>query len=229
MIAWKVYQSGEDYQNSYRWATAGIEPPPITERNPTANYPTADTYRQYVVGSLWAAFMAGFTAAGDRTAVPHDQREPDAGKATEADMRAFGASHTACYKWPEDTPEHKALRAAYIEGAADCGGVSPGKVEGKLNETVIESAISGLYEMPDHRKFWIDEPVAREITRRMKAILTLSPGKGEGWREERKQILDLIDTLSRRRVVPSFVDLKEAIHALPSPPISSRAEDSGKS
>lgn len=36
----------------------------------------------------------------------------------EADMRAFGASDAACYKWPDDTPEHKALRAAYIEGAA---------------------------------------------------------------------------------------------------------------
>ncbi len=39
-----------------------------------------------------------------------------------ADMRAFGASDAACYKWPEDTSEHKALRAAYMEGAADCGG-----------------------------------------------------------------------------------------------------------
>lgn len=42
-------------------------------------------------------------------------------KPTEADMRAFGASHIACYKWPDDTPEHRALRAAYIEGAADFG------------------------------------------------------------------------------------------------------------
>lgn len=41
---------------------------------------------------------------------------------SKADMRAFGASDAACYKWPDDTPEHKALRAAYIEGAADCGG-----------------------------------------------------------------------------------------------------------
>jgi hypothetical protein len=40
-------------------------------------------------------------------------REPDAG-----DWAAFGASDAACYKWPEDTSEHKALRAAYIEGAA---------------------------------------------------------------------------------------------------------------
>ena len=29
----------------------------------------------------------------------------------------FGASDAACYKWPDDTPEHRACRAAYIEGA----------------------------------------------------------------------------------------------------------------
>lgn len=39
--------------------------------------------------------------------------------ASEGDMRAFGASYVACYKWPEDTSEHKALRAAYCEGASD--------------------------------------------------------------------------------------------------------------
>ena len=37
---------------------------------------------------------------------------------TDADMRAFGASDEACYRWPEDTPEHKALRRAFIDGAA---------------------------------------------------------------------------------------------------------------
>lgn len=41
-------------------------------------------------------------------------REPNAG-----DWAAFGASDAACYKWPDDTAEHKALRAAYIEGAAE--------------------------------------------------------------------------------------------------------------
>ena len=39
----------------------------------------------------------------------------------EAAMRAFGASDAACVLWPDDTDEHKALRAAYIRGAADCG------------------------------------------------------------------------------------------------------------
>lgn len=37
-------------------------------------------------------------------------------------MRAFGASHAACSKWPDDTAEHRALRAAYCQGAADYGG-----------------------------------------------------------------------------------------------------------
>lgn len=56
-------------------------------------------------------------ASLQRPAMKLDQGE----QAAAADMRAFGASEAACYKWPDDTPEHKALRAAYIEGAADCG------------------------------------------------------------------------------------------------------------
>jgi hypothetical protein len=40
------------------------------------------------------------------------------GQPTAADMQAFSASEACCYLWPEDTDEHKALRAAYIKGAA---------------------------------------------------------------------------------------------------------------
>lgn len=36
-----------------------------------------------------------------------------------ATMRAFGASDAACYLWPDDSETHKALRAAYICGAAN--------------------------------------------------------------------------------------------------------------
>lgn len=36
----------------------------------------------------------------------------------DSDMRAFGASDEACYRWPEDTPEHRACRQAFIAGAA---------------------------------------------------------------------------------------------------------------
>lgn len=76
MIAWQAYQATEDYQNSYKWATAGIEPPPVVRRDPNANYPTADSYRQYVQGSLWAAFMAGFNAATERAASLHESINP---------------------------------------------------------------------------------------------------------------------------------------------------------
>lgn len=65
MKAWTAYKAGDDYANSYKWATAGIDPPPVKDRDPTANYPTAESYRRYVEGSLWAAFMAGFAAGGD--------------------------------------------------------------------------------------------------------------------------------------------------------------------
>ncbi len=33
-------------------------------------------------------------------------------------MVRLSASEVACYRWPEDTVEHRALRAAYINGAA---------------------------------------------------------------------------------------------------------------
>lgn len=33
-------------------------------------------------------------------------------------MRAISASEIACYKWPENTPEHRQLRAAFVAGAA---------------------------------------------------------------------------------------------------------------
>lgn len=43
---------------------------------------------------------------------------PAATPVSEGDMRAFGASEHAAYKWPDDTPEHRAARAAFCEGAA---------------------------------------------------------------------------------------------------------------
>lgn len=34
------------------------------------------------------------------------------------------ASETACYKWPEDTAEHRALRSAFMDGAASVAGAA---------------------------------------------------------------------------------------------------------
>jgi len=63
MIAWKAYQETEDYANSYKWATAAIEHVVLPEpTDPMANRWTEDHYRQFVQGSMWAAFMAGFRA-----------------------------------------------------------------------------------------------------------------------------------------------------------------------
>lgn len=36
-----------------------------------------------------------------------------------AELHAFGASHVACYLWPDDTAEHRTARVAYCQGAAD--------------------------------------------------------------------------------------------------------------
>ncbi len=57
----------------------------------------------------------------DRMAMRHALAAYEAAKSPTpepADMRAFGASDAAAYKWPDDTPEHRALRKAYCDGAA---------------------------------------------------------------------------------------------------------------
>jgi hypothetical protein len=74
MIAWTAYQKTEDYQNSYNWATKGIDYMVLPEpKDPTANRYTHEHYRQFVQGSLWAAFMAGFNAS---MTAPTDNRTP---------------------------------------------------------------------------------------------------------------------------------------------------------
>lgn len=77
MKAWTAYQATEDYQNSYKWATAAIKHVVLPEpKDPTANRWTEDHYRQFVVGSMWAAFMTGFNAATERAASLHESVNP---------------------------------------------------------------------------------------------------------------------------------------------------------
>lgn len=44
------------------------------------------------------------------------------------EMARLSASEAACYRWPEDTAEHRAMRAAFCDGAAhivgDVGGTN---------------------------------------------------------------------------------------------------------
>lgn len=69
MRAWEQYKASEDYANSFKWATAAIQYADLPKpEDPTANAWTHDHYRDFVQGSMWAAFMSGFAAAGGKTA-----------------------------------------------------------------------------------------------------------------------------------------------------------------
>lgn len=54
MVAWKEYQASDEFTNSKKHA---IHP-------------------EYVEGSLWAAFLAGFQAATERAAMLHESVNP---------------------------------------------------------------------------------------------------------------------------------------------------------
>lgn len=45
----------------------------------------------------------------------------------------------------------------------------------QATQAVIETAVGGAYLIPDGREFWIDGPVAREITRRVSEALSGAP------------------------------------------------------
>jgi hypothetical protein len=71
MKAWEVYRTTDEYRNSKHWALT-IAPllqvgDPDAERKRYELMPI-DQREQYIEGSLWAAFMAGFSAAGGKTA-----------------------------------------------------------------------------------------------------------------------------------------------------------------
>ncbi len=72
-------------------------------------------------------------------------------------MRAFGASDAACYKWPDDTVEHKALRAAYCAGAAEYGG-SAEILERQLAEAraIIEHTAYGTLPDKGRCREWLE-------------------------------------------------------------------------
>lgn len=70
MKAWNAYKATEDYSNSHFWATTEkrTRPERATEMglDPMANVATPEMREQRIEGSLWAAFMAGFAAAGGK-------------------------------------------------------------------------------------------------------------------------------------------------------------------
>lgn len=67
--AWEAYRDTEDYRNSKHWAMT-IAPmiqvgDPDADRKRYSLMPV-DQRERHIEGSLWAAFMAGFGAAGGK-------------------------------------------------------------------------------------------------------------------------------------------------------------------
>ncbi len=76
MIAWNAHQQTDEFKNTLHWAKQNIV---ITaaETAPEANRVNPEEARkQRAIGSLWAAFMAGFNAATERAASLHESINP---------------------------------------------------------------------------------------------------------------------------------------------------------
>lgn len=65
MKAWRVHQETEEFKNSFNWATRVVS----CDQGPNgdAKRATDGERSNWVKGSLWACFMAGFAAAGGKT------------------------------------------------------------------------------------------------------------------------------------------------------------------
>lgn len=71
MKAWNAYQGTEDFKNTLYWATTEnrMRPERAEELgvDPHTNVASPELLADYRKGSLWAAFVAGFAAAGGKT------------------------------------------------------------------------------------------------------------------------------------------------------------------
>lgn len=66
MKAWNTYQASDDFKNSFKWVTAEQRKPLVPQAGTDANVATDHNRDQWAQGSMWAAFMAGFAAAGGK-------------------------------------------------------------------------------------------------------------------------------------------------------------------
>jgi hypothetical protein len=82
---------------------------------------------------------------------------------TPGDMAAFGANESACYRWPMDTAEHRAMRAAYCDGAAWAA------TEIERLRAAVEDAIDTLEAMGLH----VDNPLYDRL------VAAIAPASGE--------------------------------------------------
>jgi hypothetical protein len=94
-------------------------------------------------------------------------------------MAAFGASESACYKWPDDTDMHRACRAAFCDGA----GWAAAEIERLTRENErLRDMVDNRNEFIAERGLWrelgqyLSEPSATEQS--MPATSIPSPSEG---------------------------------------------------
>lgn len=90
----------------------------------------------------------------------------------EAD-RCFGCDNDAGREHAEDCTEAPRIKEARAWADSILSSLAPDPASEPSDLLKIECSIGGGYEMPDGRSFWIDGPVAREMTRRVAAALGL--------------------------------------------------------
>lgn len=70
MKAWNAYKGSEDYENSKTWAmriAPFVQHGSEAQKRQLFEIMPFEQRERHVDGSLWAAFMAGFAAAGGKT------------------------------------------------------------------------------------------------------------------------------------------------------------------
>jgi putative SOS response-associated peptidase YedK len=66
MKAWSAYQETDEFKNAFKWVTAEQRRALPKFYDKEANAVTEEQRDQWAQGSMWAAFMAGFEAAGGK-------------------------------------------------------------------------------------------------------------------------------------------------------------------
>lgn len=79
-----------------------------------------------ILAALRAASQPVSVAQPPTPWMPSIQRMPHAAQAES--MVRLSASEAACYRWPEDTAEHRAMRAAFMDGAASAASIASAEV-----------------------------------------------------------------------------------------------------
>lgn len=102
-----------------------------------------------------------------------------AAKTTAPEMAAFGASHVACYRWPDDTPNHRLARVAYCEGAHDAV-ASAAQASNMALEEAVTDFIEATKDSYDSWLLWRLVEIRKAAIRALQSHATEAPGQPDG-------------------------------------------------